>query len=70
PSFFDAVFEGVYIMQQSILMQMMRVRPPDIYIKPDIMDIRMLEFYKADEVYRQAQGAKDKLKKELERLLA
>ena len=69
PSFFDAIFDGVYIMQQSILMQMMRIRSPDIYIKPDIMDVRMLEFYKVDEIYRQAQGAKDKLKKELERLL-
>ena len=48
----------------------MRIRSPDIYIKPDIMDIRMLEFYKADAINRQAQGPKDKLKKELERLLA
>lgn len=70
PSFFDAILDSVHIMQQSILMRMMKIRSPDIYIKPDIMDIRMLEFYKADEIYRQAQGAKDKLKRELERLLA
>ena len=70
PSFFDAILDSIHIMQQSILMRMMRIRSPDIYIKPDIMDIRMLEFYRADEIYRQAQGAKDKLKKELERLLA
>ena len=70
PSFFDAIFGGVHILQQSILIQMMRTRPPDVYVKPDIMDVRMLEFYKADAIYRQAQGAKDKLKKELERLLA
>ena len=70
PSFFDAIFGGVHVMQKSILMGMMKNRPPDIYIKPDIMNIRMLDFFKADEIYRQAQSAKDELKMELEKVLA
>jgi NTE family protein len=45
PSFFDAIFNTVHIMQQSILVRKIRNYRPDIYIKPDITDIRMLEFY-------------------------
>jgi len=70
PSFFDAIFGGVHVMQKSILTRMMKIRSPDIYIRPDITNIRMLEFYKADEIYKQAQGAKDKLKRELASLFA
>jgi NTE family protein len=43
--------------------------PPDIYIAPDIVDIQMLEFYKAEEVFKQAQPAADQLRRELEKHL-
>jgi NTE family protein len=70
PSFFDAIFNTVHIMQQSILVQKMRYRRPDIYIRPDMFGIRMLEFYKADTIYRYAETAKLHLKRELEKRLA
>jgi NTE family protein len=70
PSFFDAIFNTVHIMQQSILVQKMRNHRPDIYIKPEITDIRMLEFYKADTIYKQAASAKLRLRKELEKQLS
>ena len=56
-------------MEKTILRQKIAARPPDIYISPEIVDIQMLEFYKADEIFRQAQSAKDQLSRELERLL-
>ena len=56
-------------MQKSILKQKIAARPPDIYIAPDIVDIQMLEFYKAEEIFKQAQSASDQLRRELENLL-
>ena len=43
---------------------------PDIYVEPDIEDIRLLEFYKAAQVFRQAQPAKEQFKRDLELKLA
>ena len=69
PSFSESIFNTFQIMEKTILRQKIAARPPDIYISPEIVDIQMLEFYKADEIFRQAQSAKDQLSRELERLL-
>jgi NTE family protein len=66
PGYFDNVFGSIQIMQQAIVKQELRASPPDIYIKPELSDFRTLHFYKADEIYRQAQPAKDELKQQLE----
>ena len=54
-------------MEKSIIREKLRTTSPDIYIEIEISDIRALEFYKADQVFKQAQKAKDQLKRELER---
>ncbi len=69
PSFSESIFNTFQIMQKSILRQKVAAHPPDIYIAPDIVDIQMLEFYKAEEVFKQALSAGDQLKTELEKLL-
>lgn len=69
PSFSESIFNSFQIMQKSILKQKITARPPDIYIAPEIVDIQMLEFYKAEEVFKQAQSASDQLRGELEKLL-
>ena len=69
PSFSDAVFNTFQIMQNTVLQHKLDKHPPDIYIAPDIIDVRMLEFYKAEQVFRQAEPAKEQLRQELERLL-
>jgi NTE family protein len=56
-------------MQKSILRQKVAAHPPDIYIAPDIVDIQMLEFYKAEEIFTQAQSAADELRRTLEKQL-
>ena len=56
-------------MQASILKQKLTDHPPDIYIAPEIADIKMLEFYKADQIFKQAKPAKDLLRREIEKLL-
>jgi NTE family protein len=69
PSFSESIFNTFQIMQKSILKQKIAARPPDIYIAPEIVDIQMLEFYKAEEVFKQARSAGNQLRSELERLL-
>ena len=44
PSYFETTFNTFQIMQAAIMQEKMRHQPPDIYIKPDIRDIRVLEF--------------------------
>ena len=65
PGYFDTIFGSVQIMQQAIVERDIRTHPPDIYVKPELRGFRTLEFYKADEIYRQAQPAKEELKRKL-----
>ena len=69
PSMMEAIFNTFQIMEKSITRQKLRVVCPDIYIEPHISDVRVLEFHKAEHVFRQAQPAKDQLKRELEERL-
>ncbi len=69
PSIFDAVFNTFQIMQATILKQKLKDYPPDIFIAPKIVDIQMLEFYKAEEIFRQSKPAKESLKRQLDQLL-
>ena len=39
-------------MEKSIISEKLKVSPPDIYIEPDISDVRVLEFYKANHILR------------------
>lgn len=69
PSFGNMIFNTVQIFEKSIVREKLRQRAPTIYIEPEITDIKVLEFYKADQVFRQAEPAKERLKAELEKLL-
>ena len=70
PGYFSTLFGSIRIMQQTIVEQQLRASPPDIYIRPDLGEIRTLQFHKADVIYRQAAPAKEELKQELARALA
>lgn len=69
PGFFDVVAESFQTMEHAILQAKMQDQPPDIYLKPDLLDIRLLDFGKAETIYRQARPARLQLKAELQRLL-
>lgn len=68
--FFDIVAESFQTMEHAIVQAKLQERPPDIYLKPDLVDIHLLDFGKADTIYAQARPAHDQLKAELQRLLA
>lgn len=61
PSYFETMFNSFQIMQAATMNEKLQNHKPDIYIKPDLRDIRVLDFYKADEIYRQSESARKKL---------
>ncbi len=69
PSLSDAIFNTYQIMEKSIIRAKLRACQPDIYIDVEVVDVRMLEFFKARRVFAQATRAKDDFKRELERRL-
>lgn len=69
PGYFETLFNSVKVMQQALINEKLQRMEPDIFIKPEIVDVRALEFFRAKEVYEQAQSAKQQLKKELRKVL-
>lgn len=69
PHLFQAVLGTFDVMQNSIISAKRKQSPPDIYIKPDIHDVEILEFYKANDIYEQAEPARQELKRRLEQIL-
>jgi NTE family protein len=65
PNVFDALFNSIQIMQRSILEEKLKRTPPDILVRPDVVDIRILDFFEADRIYAQAEPAKQALKDKL-----
>ena len=69
PPTFDSVFTTYQTMQNSIIKERLKFLRPDIYIRPEIFDVRVFDFVKADLIFNQAQSAKEELKRQLELLL-
>jgi NTE family protein len=65
PSYFENTFNTFQIMQASIVHEKIRCQPPHIYIHPDLKNIRVLEFNRFEEIYKQAIPARNKLKRAL-----
>jgi NTE family protein len=54
-------------MSRNILIEKLKRQQPDVYIRPDIRNVKILEFYKAREVFEQARPAQRQLVKELKK---
>jgi NTE family protein len=65
PSYFDTTFNAFQIMQASIMHEKLKRVEPDIYIRPEIRDVRLLEFDRVDEILRQASPAQEALERAL-----
>ena len=68
PSFFDTVIGGFEIMETSMIRHRLKFNPPDIYLKPDIRHIGLLEFNKAEQIFHQTESIKDELRQKLKAL--
>jgi len=62
PTVLESILGTFEIMQMAALAEKMKHREPDIYIHPEISDVRMFDFNKIEDVFRQAQPAIEELR--------
>ena len=65
PSLSEAVFNTYQIMQKSIIREKLEATAPDIYFEPNLVKLRVLEFYRANEVFKMADAIKQQLKEKI-----
>ncbi|MEY6431522.1 patatin-like phospholipase family protein [Thioalkalicoccus limnaeus] len=70
PSMAQTIFASFNNMQRSILSAKLADRSPDILIQPDLRDVRVLEFYRAEDIYRQAEPSIGPARDRLQALLS
>jgi NTE family protein len=61
----SVLLQGFTVMSRNILIEKLKRQRPTVYIQPDIRDVKILEFYKAREVFEQARPAQQELAREL-----
>lgn len=69
PAMSEAVFNTFQIMQASILRHKIKHNPPDLLLSPDIIDIQMLQFFKAQQVFKQVGNTAEELRRHLDKIL-
>jgi NTE family protein len=68
-SFLGVLFHSFHTMSHNLLAEKLQLRRPDIYIRPEIDDVRVLEFYKASQVFEAAVPARRQLAGALRKVL-
>lgn len=63
PNVLESVLGTFEIMQMAALTEKMKRQTPDIYIRPEISDVRMFDFTKIDDVFDQSRPAMDELRR-------
>jgi NTE family protein len=63
------LFQSFTAMSRNILIEKLKRQRPAVYIKPDIRNVKVLEFYRAHEVFEQARPAQLQLKKALQKAI-
>lgn len=69
PSYTETVFNTYQILQASIVREKLRYQPPDIYIAPELNNIRVLDFNRVDEINAHAIPAAGELERQLRKRL-
>ena len=70
PTAFSALVSSSQILQRSIVREKLKAQQPDVYIDVEVNEFHVLEFHRYKQVMLAAGAAKDKLKRQLERVLA
>jgi NTE family protein len=65
PAPFDAMFGAAQIMQGAITTQKLKLRAPDILVRPTVEQFRVLDFFRAPQILRAADPAKEDIKRKL-----
>ncbi len=69
PSPRDAIFHTYQVMMDAMAMEKQVNHPVDIYIRPPLVDVEILDFHKPWEIYEQGLEAKDDFKRRMEQLI-
>lgn len=70
PEALDSMFASAQIMQSAIVAEKIAAGGPDILIRPQVEQYRILDFLKAKAVFRAADPTRDEVKRHLETLIA
>lgn len=65
PAPFQSMFGAAQIMQGAITAQKLKMRPPDILVRPGVEQFAVLDFLRASQILRAADSVKDELKRRL-----
>jgi NTE family protein len=65
PTPFESMFGAAQIMQGAITAQKLKMRPPDILVRPGVEQFGVLDFLRVGQILRAAEDAKDELKLKL-----
>lgn len=70
PSPFAALLGASQILQSSLAHEMLRASPPDLIVRPNIDQFRLLDFFRLTQILEAAEPIKDEVKRALEGLIA
>lgn len=70
PSFTEAMLHTYQVMMDAMAQEKRKHHPVDIYVRPPLEDIELLDFHKAHAIYEQGLTAKPAFKQEFESALA
>jgi NTE family protein len=70
PSLIDAIIGSNQITMRSVMREKLKSSAPDILIRPDIDQFRVLDFFKVGEILTAAESAKDEFKRACEAAIA
>ena len=62
PSPFASMFGAAQIMQGAITAQKIKLRAPDVLVRPNVEHFAVLDFFRASQILRAAEGSKEELK--------
>ncbi len=69
PSPLEAIFHTYQVMMDATAQEKLANHPVDIYVRPPLVDVEILDFHKPWEIYEQGLRAKEGFKRDLERLM-
>jgi len=69
PSVFDAVMNTFHIMESIVVNEHLEANKPEIYVKPKLENIQILDFHKAKSIMKSVHKDVDNFKREIEEIL-
>ncbi|MFO7896707.1 MAG: patatin-like phospholipase family protein [Candidatus Cloacimonadales bacterium] len=69
PNINQCVLTTFHIMEKSVVENKLKMVKPDIYLKPKLYDVELMEFHKYKEILKSVQEDSERLRVELTRLL-